>query len=266
MLRRVLRFALFLSFSFNAAAQNPWVNAKGSIYAQVSTTFLSYDQIFGSDGDVTESAFETTDNTIGLFGTYSVTNNTEVIFNVPFKAVSSNNLDLSGLGDLQLKVKHQLLRKIPLAIFYGYTAPTSSRDGIVRTGFNQHAIDVGLSGGLSNNNFFGYLSLAYRYRDNIPNQSIIEAEVGANIKLDKKQLYLMFHIDGALNFTDTTDPEADESVLYHNNGQFLAPGLKLSFNAYKNWWINLGTFGAFKAEHQGAAPTFTIGLAYNKKN
>lgn len=162
-------------------------------------------------------------------------------------------------------MKYQILKKIPLAAYVGYTAPTAERDGIVRTGYAKQAIEAGLSGGLAKENVFGYATVGYRNRTDIPDQVTLEFEVGTNIKFEDRQLYLMFHIDGALNTSETTDPEADESALYHNNGQFLSPGLKAAFNVYDNWWINIGSFGAFEARNQGAAATFTVGLAYNLK-
>ena len=78
-------------------------------------------------------------------------------------------------------------------------------------------------------------------------------------------LYLMFHIDGALNLNEILDTEADETVLYHNNGQYLSPGIKASLNAFSNWWINLGAYGAIIARNQGSAPALSIGLAYKSK-
>ena len=74
---------------------------------------------------------------------------------------------------------------------------------------------------------------------------------------------LIFHVDGALNFSEIEDLGGDQTALYHNNGQFLSPGLKVSIKVFGDWWLNLGGFGAFTATNQGAAGSVSVGLAYN---
>lgn len=266
MINKHLLFLGFLFVSVNSFGQSPWVDDKGSIYAQAAGTFITYEGIFDSDGNGSENQFETSDRTFGLFASYSVTNKTGLQVNLPFKSVSANDSTLNALGDISVKVKHELFQSFPLTAFAGYTAPTSTREGVLRTGYNQHSIDLGLSTGFSKNSTFGYLGVGHRSRVDIPNQIIIDTEIGTQAKIGERSLFLIFHIDGALNLEDIEDPEADQTVLYHNNGQYLSPGIKISLNVINDWFINFGTYGAITATNQGAAPSLTIGIAYNRKN
>ncbi len=256
---------VILFYGFNGIAQSPWVNNKGSFYGQLSGTFLSYNDVFNSQGEVVTTNLRTTDNTIGFFGEYSVANKTSIIVNLPYKMVQSNSVSLSSLGDSKVKVKHQLLNNIPLALHYGYTAPISTRVGELRTGYNQHAFDLGMSVGYGKSSYYTYGSLGYRYRNNIPNQVIVDAEFGFNTSIAKQSFFIMLHIAGALNTSVTDDIFANETVLYHNNGDYLSPGLKLSYNIIDNFWLNASGFGAFFAKNQGASPTISIGIAYSLK-
>lgn len=266
MSHKVVVFFIAFLVSQVAFAQSPWVGNKGSLYVQPSMTFLSYDKVFTStSGEIIQADYATTDLTIGLFGDYSVTDNTAIIVNIPFKSVDYFNQSLSGLGDPSIKIKHQISDKRPFAIHYGYTAPLSKREGVVRTGYSQHAFDLGLSAGIGREKFFSYASLGYRYRNNIPDQIIVDAEFGLSRSLNKRKLYLMLHLDAALNTTTTQDPEGLQSGLYHNDGEFVSPAVKVSYNVAGKFWLNLGAGGAVYARHLGAAPTLSFGVAYNLK-
>lgn len=264
----IFRCLVIFSLTFSALSvfgQSPWVDNKGSIYAQLSGTTITYDAIFNNDSEGTQNTFETSDRTIGLFASYSLSDRTGIQIDLPFKAVSAEENSLNALGDISVKVKHELFKAFPITAFAGYTAPTATREAALRTGFQQHGIDLGLSTGFSRNSTFGYFGAGHRYRADIPNQIIIDTEIGTKAKIGNKELYLIFHIDGALNLEDTLDPEADATVLYHNNGQYLSPGIKLSLNVISNWWINFGSYGAITATNQGAAPSVSLGIAYSKK-
>ena len=256
---------VFLISCYATKAQSPWVDNKGSLYVQGSFNTITYSSIFNSDGGSSQIGFETTDRTYSIYGSYSITDRTGILFNLPYKSVTANDASLSAFGDISLKVKHELLGNSRLTAYAGYTAPTATREGNLRTGYDQHSIDVGLSTGFSSGKTYGYFGSGYRYRENIPSQFIIDAEIGTSSVIGGRTLSLIFHIDGALNFSTVEDLEGDETVLYHNNGQFLSPGIKVSFNAYKNWWINLGGFGAITARNQGAGGSISIGIAYSLK-
>ena len=115
---------------------------------------------------------------------------------------------------------------------------------------------------MSKNNTFTYGSAGFRYRENIPNQISIEAEIGTLTNFRNNKIILAFHIDGLINTSEVTDPLGDQTFLYHNNASFISPGLKASLNFSKNWWINVGGYGAFVAANLAASPVLSIGLAY----
>lgn len=45
MTNKIILFALVFLFTNTTYSQSPWVNNKGSVYAQFSTTYLSYGNI-----------------------------------------------------------------------------------------------------------------------------------------------------------------------------------------------------------------------------
>ena len=264
-MNRTLYFVLFL-LSINSYSQSPWINKKGSIYSQISLTYLSYNNIIRERaGDITTSNYNIKDITSGVYGNYSITDKSSVIINLPYKSVEYNNESLSGIGDATFKIKHRLPIKIPFAIYSGYTAPLSQRKNFLRTGYKQHAIEMGLSIGFSKQKYYTYTAFGYKYRANIPDQAIINTEFGYKLKLAKKTMYVILNINGALNTSLTEDDEGLETALYHNNGQYLSPGLKLAYNPIDNFSINLSAFGAFIARQMGAAPTINMGIAYHLK-
>ncbi|MFK8045942.1 MAG: hypothetical protein AB8B72_10640, partial [Crocinitomicaceae bacterium] len=137
----------------------------------------------------------------------------------------------------------------------------------LRTGYNQHAAEAGISIGRGWDRSFIYGGLGYRVRTNISNQVLVEFEFGRKYLIAKKQrpLYLIFRVDGMFNTSDTEDLESGIAKLYHNNGEFLSPALKFSFNIFNNFWINGGVHSAVIVRNFGASSTFNLGLAYDLK-
>ncbi len=69
----------------------------------------------------------------------------------------------------------------------------------MRTGYNQHAAELGVSIGQGKEKSFIYGGLGYRFRANIPNQALIEFEYGYRLLIATKPFYMMFHVDGVFN-------------------------------------------------------------------
>lgn len=263
MTKKIIIFALFLLFSANAYSQSPWVNKKGSLYGQYSLTYLSYKSIVNDElNKIVPADFRTFDVTANFYIDYSINDDLAILVSFPYKSVEYNNQSLSSFGDPNIKLKYQIVEGIPLSGYVGYTAPFSKREGVLRTGYNQHAGELGLSIGNGKEKSFLYGGLGYRFRANIPNQVLIEFEYGYRFLVAKKPFYLIFHIDGMLNTVDIEDPEARQANLFHNDGEFLSPALKVSYNAGDDFWINAAIHSAVLVRNLGAASTLNIGLAY----
>ncbi|MFK8008492.1 MAG: hypothetical protein AB8H03_19190 [Saprospiraceae bacterium] len=263
MINKIILYSLLFLFSINARSQSPWVNKKGSLYGQYSITYLSYGSIINDKlNSIIKADFRTTDITASLYADFSLNDNLAVIVNLPYKAVRYDNQSLSSLGDPTIKLKYQILKDIPLSGYLGYTAPLSKREGLLRTGYNQHATELGISIGKGKKKSFIYGGFGYRYRTNIPNQILVEFEYGYRFQVAKKPFYLIFHIDGALNTSNVEDTEAGQAKLFHNDGEFLSPALKFSYNAFDDFWINIGIHSAVIVRNFGAASTINFGLAY----
>ena len=262
LLHKCLFTFLLLSLTVISYAQNPWIEKKGSIYVSVNFSNISYDDIFNNEGEGLENTFETNDRTLSLYAQYSLSHKTAMNVELPYKLVNVDGNSLSAIGDLRFQLKHELMQKFPLTAFASYSIPTGTRDGVLRTGYVQHSIDGGLSTGFASGSNFAYLGAGFRYRNEIPNQFILDAEFGTKAYIGKKCLYLILHVDGALNFSEIEDPEADQSVLYHSNAEFLSPGIKLGLYLSDRLWLNVGTYGAIIAKNLAAAPSISIGVAW----
>lgn len=260
---KIFLLTLLLLQSARAFAQSPWINNKGSFYSQVSLTYLSYGSVINEKVNTIEPAeFRTRDITTNLFLDYSINNKLALVVNLPYKAVQYNDQSLSSLGDPSIKLRFKILQNIPLSVNIGYTAPLSTREGILRTGYKQHASELGFSIGKGRKKSFTYGGLGYRNRANIPNQVLVEYEYGYRFSLANNSFYTIFHIDGMLNTSDIEDNDAEDANLFHNNGEFISPAIKLSYNALDNFWFNLAIHSAVFVRNFGASSTFTFGLAY----
>lgn len=263
MTNKILIYLILFLFSIATSAQSPWVNKKGSLYGQYSFTYLAYNNIINDEvNKIVPTEFGSRDLTSNLYADYSITDNLAVLVSLPYKAVEHNGERLSSLGDPTLKVKYQILDDIPLSAYLGYIAPLSKREGVLRTGYNQHGAELGLSIGKGKKKSFIYGGFGYRYRANIPNQVLIEFEYGYRFQIAKQPFYAIFHLDGSINTSSIEDSEAGQANLFHNNAEFISPALKFSYNVYNNFWVNLAAHSAIFVRNYGAASTFTVGLAY----
>ena len=64
------------------------------------------------------------------------------------------------------------------------------------------------------------------------------------------------------NTSEIQDLGAGQANLFHNDGEFLSPALKLSYNAFDKFWINTGIHSAVFVRNFGAASTLNLGFAY----
>lgn len=253
---------LLICLTLLSYGQDPWIGNKGSTYVSTNFSNISYEDIFDSEGDGLENPFLTKDRTLSLYAQYSISHKTAINAELPYKLVTVDGNSISGLGDLRFQVKQKLMQKFPLTAFATYTAPTGMREGALRTGYVQHTIDGGLSTGFAKGSSFAYIGAGFRYRQEIPDQIILDAEFGTIAYLGKRCLYLSFHIDGALSLTSIEDPEGDQSVLYHNNAEFLSPGIKLGLYLADHVWLNFGTYGAIVARNLASVPSISLGIAW----
>lgn len=267
------RFLLIGSLLFTALhffGVGPWVNPKKSYYLQVNYTFLGYNNAFNSNGAVEGLSDDVTDITYAAYGEYSFHNKSMLSITLPFKQISFGNRSLSGLGDLTIGGKTQILNApLPFSVYYNLNLPTATSKNRLNTGYGVAGLELGLSTGYGTESFYGLFSLGYAYRNGIPDQVKLDLEVARKLILGKVDLYIAFNVNGAfntstLNPTDFNEPLFNETALYHPNGDYLSPGIKLMVNPIGGWWINLAGFGAISARHQGAAPTINLGIAYKK--
>ena len=271
----ILSFLLIATIKMFAVG--PWVNPKGSLYTQLSYTFLSYDTAFSLS--IPKDNF-VTDFTLSSYTEYSITNRTALMLKVPLKLVGYNNSSVAGLGDVEIAGKTELFKVqgSPFSTYYNVTLPSSSRRDIVatsdstsyqlNTGIDRFGFEGGISTGIGSDSYYALASVGYRVRSSINDQFVFEVEASKAFHIKDKKGYIGLSFTGAVNTsastgTDELDKRVDnQSVLYDYESSYISPALKVSYNFHNNLWASLTGGGALYATYAGAAPAITIGVAY----
>ncbi len=255
---------VILGIQSSTFSQSPWNNKKGSFYAQAAFTSIRYGFAFDNEGNVQELSANVLDQTYTGFLDYSLTDRIALTGMVPTKRVGFDGDQLIALGDIDLKARYQIIKDVPFTVYGGYTFPTATKEGPLRTGFKVNAVEGGLAYGRSNSEIHSSFSAGYRLRNSIPDQIIIGIEIGTSISTGALELLMALRVDGAINTSQPTEFDAltQESNLHNYNGQFLSPGIKIGTKLKSGFSINLGSYGAFFAQNQGAAPSINLSVAY----
>lgn len=269
--------SLFLISTLKIFAIGPWVNPKGSLYTQISYTYLKYNSAFSLDLPTTEFV---TDYTLASYTEYSLNRKTALQLLVPYKFVGYQNVNVSGLGDIELSGKTELLKiqGAPFTAYYKMIFPTSDRGDIVsnsdttsyqlNTGIDRIGFEGGLSTGIGTDTYYALASVGYRIRNSIKDQFIFDIEASKAFHIADKKGYIGLSLTGAITTsastgTDVADTRVDNfTVLYDYETSYASPGLKASYNFHNNLWVSVTAQGAFYATYAGASPTLTLGLAY----
>ncbi|PTX60483.1 hypothetical protein C8N46_106127 [Kordia periserrulae] len=254
-------------------AQSPWTQEKGKFYTQLSfTTISNYDEVFGTPDYQTDR--EITDNTLQLYGEYGISNKTTLIFNVPLKLISTNDVvggtafisedSKTAFGNISVGIRHQFYKKKWLISgqlnIKANTSTFEAASGI-RTGEDAWSFTPTLNIGRSFDKFYIQAFTGIDLRtNNYSNNFKIGGEIGTKVH---SKIWLIGFVDivNSFNDGDVNLPLSNlATALYVNNQEYGAFGLK-AIGEINNSFGGIVTFGgAFSGNNVAKQAALTFGL------
>jgi len=273
---QLIIFALFITFTLplHQAVAGAWPQKKGTGYYKLDFRYMSSDKTYSSDG-IKVSIPKLTDMTIGMFGSYGITDNlTGFIGFAAFKSVkldtipSALNFDneVSGFGDINAGLKYGLGKigntyfsvKIILGLPTGKSEPDSSL-WIGSGDFNQTVgLDIGhsfypapfyINGGVTYNNRTKGFSDEFGYA----------IEGGYKI-IENLTLIMRFH--GQVSMKNGDQNVIGGLYTYENNQQFIAYSAELVYKFSKNFGVKSYYESGGKGKNIISTPVISAGIFF----
>jgi len=279
---KIYLFFLLLSFQSTSIA-GPWSKKKGHGYSQFSFTYLHYNRLLNGINPASELKRDINDFTYQLYGEYGLSNKLDFLFNLPYKTVSSgerlnkssndpypnDTLDhgkLTAFSNLSFALKYTFIEKK-----YAFAAQLAVSNRMhqyqpntgLRIGYDAHVIRPSLLIGRGWDKVYIQIELGLELNDNEYAQNLIGSlEVGRNFFEGKTWLMLRSDIKLPLTNGEFDEGNSVQTGLYRDNSSFVSYGVKGTQSIVPDFYLNLGIYGAFFAENEGAALTYSIALAY----
>lgn len=122
-------FILLLSISAQQGiAQSGWTRSAKSLYVQGTASYFSSNEYYGTDGTLFDQGSTFQNGTFQLYGEYGLFPQLTAMANISSIKVNrfSSTESVVGLGDVQLGLKYQISKKIPIAISVMADIPTNN--------------------------------------------------------------------------------------------------------------------------------------------
>ena len=259
-----------LCFPLTLAAGNPWTQAKGAGFSQLSFNYIRSDQLFHKDlGTIQLNRF-VTDATLQGYLEYGITDKLTVLGVLPFKftatseAVSANSdfNELLNAGNFNKFGNISIAAKYGLITNSSFVAATQVRLDLpsrafdastgLRTGYNAVGIAPSFSVGYGTSRFFTSAEIGVTLRTNRYSSAIFgNIEFGYN---HKNRSYIILVVDATRSFfnknRDNLDGNALQTGLFVNNQHYFVFGLKFLHNITDNFGVGVSAYGAALYSHQ----------------
>ncbi len=285
-MKPISRYFFFLTLVLlsNEILAGPWNKDKKHGYFQFAHTYLRYGKLLNGGDTKIDLKRDISDLTYQFYGEYGLSKKWNLIFNVPYKVVSSadelNDVEndpniedtlesgrLSGFSNLGLAVRYNIsegkhvwtaqvsfqnnnhMYDDPTGLQIGYDAYIISPSILYGRGWNKYYLQaqagVMFNSGEYATNGFGNL------------------EIGRSFWGGKS--YLVFRTDIKLPIVEGTRNERNsvQTGLFRDNSSFISPGGKWIQKLGDHIYLNLAVYGAIYSEREGNQATFNIGLAYD---
>ncbi len=257
----ILTIVFCISIITVTRAGGPWTQKKGKLYFQFDYNIIptSNKLFFTADGgNFLSLPRAITDQTLGIYAEYGLSDKFTFIANIPYKITKSSEKDftsqtpiqlpdplfaesgnLNAFGNITLTGKYQLYKKdILLAADITLLFPTGSRDIAtkLRTGYDTYGVQPSIHLGYSKEKLYASSNIAYHYRTDLIDEIKLSAEVGYKVY---KDLYAIIAIN-ILQSTESIQPRSEDfPYLYQDQQEYFASTLKFSKVVYKNMGLNL---------------------------
>lgn len=251
-----------------------WTQKKGKVYSKMDFRYLSGTKIYDSDGIKIPTA-EFKDLTLGVFGSYGVTDNFTAFINfAAFKSVKLDtpstavgfNTDVSNIGDIDIGIKYKLTQigktVISTKLILGIPTGESTIDGGLWTGSGNFNQLIGIEAGHSFYPFPAYISGGIAFNNQTKGFSdefkyIIEGGYSFS-----KQLSLTLRFHGNVSFNNGDPNIRGGYGMFSNNQEYIAYNAEL---VYK-FSSNIGIKGYYESGTNGkniiSAPVFNVGIYF----
>lgn len=282
-MKKITNLLIISILSYTVAfGQQAWTKEKGKFYAQLGSSFLSYNQLLNgktSPSEWTSLNATFSDMTVQAYGEYGITDRITVSGQLPFRLLSVKDIkapntitagSLTALGNIQAAVTANFYNKdgvvvsgkanvgLPTA---KYDAPTG-----LRSGFDALSVEPSLLLGFGHAKFFTSAELGYVYRNNNYSKRVHAAgQIGKFFGSKKKLLgilnvELMKSLDGGTY----NDGNSVKTGLYLNNQSYLSPTVKLGYKATEKvtLWLSAGGGLAPITKNVAASPGLSFSVSY----
>jgi hypothetical protein len=241
---------LFIVIPHESVLAGAWPQKKGGGYYKISFRYLSGEKIYNSDG-VKIPIPKFTDYTLGLFGSYGLTDKLTAFMNVGlFRSTKldtssqafGSDTDVSGFGDISVGLKYGIVQLgktiISAKLIFGIPTGLSSPDGGLWLGSGNANQLIGLEAGHSfwPSGFYLTEGIAFNNQTNgFSNQFRYYIEGGYRFS---KSLLLIARLHGLISF-DNGDPNVLGGFgSYQNDQQFLAYNAELVYSITDHWGVS----------------------------
>lgn len=264
-----------------------WVREQGSGYIQLSFTYLKSNSLFNkTEPDPLFLNRKVTDNTLGLYGEYGITDDLTVIGYVPWKFMVTDNeiLEsnfisdtlpsgrLSAFGNSFFILKQKLIqKKHALTAQLRIEAPIDNVDITgLSSGYNNWVFHPSLLLGRGYNRWYYSIDAGFRFRtNNYSNEFYGNLELGYKLVENMndhigKNVWVMGVLEPKLSMYDGSvdDGIKINTARFVNNQEYFAWGTKFIYSYNKDYSINLGIYGSFYGNLVMRFPSLNIGISY----
>jgi hypothetical protein len=270
----ILLFILIIFLMQSTAEAGAWTQKKGRAYYKMDFRYLSGTKLYSPDG-VKIPIPKFTDITIGIFGSYGITDKfTGFISAALYKSVKldttaaafGSDTDVSGFGDIALGGKYRLAKfgksvvsgKLILVLPTGKSEPDSG----LWIGSNDFHQTLGLEYGYSLYPVPAYLNAGVSFSNRskgFSDQFNYAIEAGYRFF---KNLSLIVRFHGQVSFENGDENIYGGFGTFSNNQQFIAYNAELVYK-FTN---NVGIKGYYESGTNGkniiSAPVFNFGLFF----
>ena len=271
----ILFSILIIIFLQSTALAGAWTRKKGSGYYKMDFRYLSGTKLYSPDG-VKIPIPKFTDITIGIFGSYGITNEfTAFIGMSPYKSVKldttaaafGSDTDVSGFGDIALGGKYRLATfgksvvsgKLILVLPTGKSEPDSG----LWIGSNDFHQTLGLEYGYSLYPVPAYLNAGVSFSNRAKGFSDrFNYAIEAGYRFFKN-ISLIVRLHGQVSFENGDKNIYGGFGTFSNNQQFIAYNAELVYK-FSN---NVGIKGYYESGTNGkniiSAPVFNVGIFFS---
>jgi hypothetical protein len=265
---------LIIIFLQSTALAGAWTQKKGSGYYKMDFRYLSGTKLYSPDG-VKIPIPKFTDITIGIFGSYGITNEFTAFIGIsPYKSVKldttaaafGSDTDVSGFGDIALGGKYRLTKfgksvisgKLILVLPTGKSEPDSG----LWIGSNDFHQTLGLEYGYSLYPVPAYLNAGVSFSNRAEGFSdLFNYAIEAGYRFFNN-ISLIVRLHGQVSFENGDDKIYGGFGTFSNNQQFIAYNAELVYK-FAN---NVGIKGYYESGTNGkniiSAPVFNFGLFF----